>query len=288
MNLKLLTLNAHSLHGDEGERKRKMKGICDLLAEERPDLIAMQEVNQEADAPYIDTDHTEGYYRAATCECPVPLKVGNFAVDLAWNMCCRGVAYHFTYLPVKRGYGIFDEGLALFSLSPIRSSCGFYISRGDDFSDHNTRMAQLVEIKESDLTVCNLHTSRYDHDPDPFYDQWKRLVRGLPQRKNVFIMGDLNCPAEVRGQGYDRVCESKFFDAYRIADQRIGGRETTEGMIDGWKDGGRCGRIDYIFTSFYPRARSVVYSRVFDGERGERVSDHFGVMVEYRGLEVER
>ena len=56
MNLKLLTLNAHSLHGDEGERKRKMKGICDLLAEERPDLIAMQEVNQEADAPYIDIE----------------------------------------------------------------------------------------------------------------------------------------------------------------------------------------------------------------------------------------
>lgn len=288
MNLKLLTLNAHSLHGDRGERNKKMNDLCEFLSEERPNIISMQEVNQMADAPLADTDHTEGYYRAATCENPVPLKRGNFALDLAWNMAERGIPYHFTFLPMKKGYGIFDEGLAIFSLSPIRTSCGFYISRGEDYGDHNTRMALIAEIKDRDIMICNIHTSRYDHASDPFYDQWKRLTSRLPDSERLFIMGDLNCPAEVRGEGYDRVCEAGFFDAYRVADERTGGKETTEKGIDGWADGKRCGRIDYIFSSFYPKAERITYTRVLDGERGERVSDHFGVMVDIKGMEALR
>ena len=285
MNLKLLTLNAHSLHGNEAERNRKMKALCDLLEEERPHIISLQEVNQPLDAPMADTDHIEGYYRAATCESPVPLKKGNFAIELAWNMAERGIPYHFTFLPVKRGYGIYDEGLAVFSTSPIRTACGFYISREKNYEDHNTRMALLVKIKDRDIMICNLHTSRYDHAPDPFYDQWKRLISRLPEEKRIFLMGDFNCPAEIRGEGYDRVCESGYFDSYRVADERIGGRGTAEEGIDGWVDGKMCGRIDYIFSDFYPDADKITYTRVLDGERGERVSDHFGVMVEFEGTE---
>ena len=285
MNLKLLTLNAHSLHGDRGERDKNMKALCDFLWKERPDMIAMQEVNQLADAPTADTDHTEGYYRAATCVAPVPLKKGNFAMDLAWNMAERGIPYHFTFLPMKRGYGIFDEGLAIFSLSPIRTSCGFYISRGEDYGDHNTRMALLAEIKDRDIMICNTHTSRYDNAPDPFYDQWKRLTARLSNSERLFIMGDLNCPAEVRGEGYDRACEAGFLDAYRVADERIGGSATADMGIDGWEDRKSSGRIDYIFLNFYPKAKKITYTRVLDGERGERVSDHFGVMVDFSGLE---
>ena len=286
MNLTILTLNAHSLHGGDTERERKMKALCDLLARERPDIIALQEVNQLTDAPFADTDHTEGYYSAVTCERPVPLKKGNFAMELAWNMAHRGIPYHFTFLPIKKGYGIYDEGLATFSISPIRSACGFYISAGEDYEDHNTRMALLTEIKDRDIVICNLHASRYDHAPDPFCDQWSRLMSRLPADKRIFLMGDLNCPAEVRGEGYDRVCESGYLDVYRLADERIGDKPTTSEKIDGWRDGKRCGRIDYIFSNFYPEAKKTTYSRVLDGERGAIVSDHFGVMVEFEGLEV--
>ena len=286
MNLKLLTLNAHSLHGNESERRRRLLGLCDTLERQRPHIIALQEVNQPVDAPYADTDHTKGYYRAATCVAPVPLKKGNFVIDLVWEMARRGIPYHFTFLPIKIGYGRFDEGLAVLSVSPIRSACGFYISRCEDYDDHNTRMALLVEIKDRDIMICNIHTSRYDHKPDPFYDQWLRLVSRLPENRSLFLMGDLNCPAEVRGEGYDRVCEAGYFDAWRMADIRVGEKETAETQIDGWKDGASCGRIDYIFSSFYPKADKITYTRVLDGERGERVSDHFGVMAEFEGLEV--
>lgn len=286
MNLKILTLNAHSLHGDEGERKKNINGLCELLERERPSIIALQEVNQGKNAEYADTDHTEGYYRAASCVCPVPLKNDNFALELNWQMARRGVPYHFTYLPIKMGYGRFDEGLALLSVSPIRSACGFYISRGESYEDHNTRMALLAEIKDTDLMICVTHTSRYDSTTDPFYDQWKRLSARLPENRRIILAGDFNCPADIRGEGYDRICESGYFDAYRLADKRIGGRETAEGGIDGWSDGGG-GRIDCIFFSFYPKAEEMVYYRVLDGERGDIVSDHYGVMVDIKGMEGE-
>ena len=79
MNLKLLTLNAHSLHG---EIASNMEELCALLEKERPDIIALQEVNQTRDADYADLNHTENYYRATTCVAPVPLKKDNFALVL--------------------------------------------------------------------------------------------------------------------------------------------------------------------------------------------------------------
>ena len=287
MNLKILTLNAHSLHGGREETAKNTERLCDFLSKERPNIIALQEVNQSKDAEYADTDHTDAYYRAVTCASPVPMKNDNFALELYWQMAKRGLPYHFTYLPMKKGYGKFDEGLATFSISPIRTSCGFYISRGESYEDFNTRMARLVEIKECDLMLCNLHTSRYDYKKDPFYDQWKRLMTRLPEDRRIILMGDFNCPSDVRGEGYDRVCESGYFDMYRLSDERIGGKDTAEGGIDGWKDGKRGGRIDYIFSSFYPKAKKITYSRVLDGERGEVVSDHYGVMVDFEGTEDE-
>ena len=286
MNLKMLTLNAHSLHGDGAVRKKSLDRFSEFLEKERPSLVALQEVNQSRVAEYADTNHLEGYYRAATCLCPVPLKDDNFALALAWEMAKRGVPYHFTYLPIKMGYGRFDEGLALLSISPIRTACGFYISRGESYEDHNTRMALLAEIKDCDLMVCVTHTSRYDSPTDPFYDQWRRLCARLPENRRIILAGDLNCPAELRGEGYDRVCESGYFDAYRLADKRVGDKKTAESGIDGWSDGGG-GRIDYIFFNFYPKAEEITYSRVLDGDRGEVVSDHYGVMVDIKGMEGE-
>lgn len=285
MNLKVLTLNAHGIR--DGGTEERIGRICDLLEKELPDVVALQEADQTEKCDYADTDHTEGYYRAATCVHPVPLKRDNFAMELVWQMGQRGIAYHFTYLPVKRGYGKYDEGLAFLCRSPIRTACGFYISKSESYEDWNTRMALLCEVKESGLLLCNVHTSRYDSEREPFYEQWKRLTKRLPENRRILLMGDFNCPDSVRGEGYDRVCESGYFDMYRLADERIGERATVDGEIDGWRDGAESGRIDYIFSNFYPKVERITYSRVFDGDRGERVSDHFGVMVNFEGLESE-
>lgn len=282
-----MTLNTHSLHGEEASEN--IDRLCEFLGNELPDVIALQEVNQTESEEAADTDHTDGFYRIATCESPVPLKRDNFVLELWWRLSQRGIVYHFCWLPVKRGYGCFDEGLAFLSREPIESACGFYISRGKDYNDWKTRMALLMKQKGSPYTFCDLHTSRYDDRDDPFYEQWKRFIKRIPERENTVLLGDFNCPAEIRGEGYDRICESGYFDMYRLSDEREGGKETVYGGIDGWYDGalGDGGRIDYIFTGFYPKAKRISYRRVLDGERGERVSDHFGVVVNFEGLEQE-
>ena len=286
MNLKLISLNAHSLHGDV---EKNLEGLCELLEKERPDAVALQEVNQYADAPRADCDHIDGFYRVATCACPVPLKEGNFALELFWRMARKGIPYHFSWLPVKLGYGRFDEGLAIFCREPIRQACGFYISEAREYGNWKTRMALLAELKESSLYICNTHTSRYDDPDEPFYEQWKRLDGMLYAKDRLFLMGDLNNPAEIRGEGYDRISESGYFDLYRLADVRRGAPSTVEGKIDGWRDGGLSegGRIDFIFSGFYPEADKISYFRVLDGERGQVVSDHFGVCVHIEGLEMD-
>ena len=54
---------------------------------------------------------------------------------------------------------------------------------------------------------------------------------------------------------------------------------TVRGAIDGWRDGAITDmRIDYIFTN---RKVSIKSSKViFNGINEEKVSDHYGVIVE--------
>ena len=49
--MKLLTLNTHSLIEPDYEAKRE--AFVDFIAEEQPDVFALQEVNQTAAAPLL-------------------------------------------------------------------------------------------------------------------------------------------------------------------------------------------------------------------------------------------
>ena len=57
--MKLLTINTHSLH--EENYPRKLEEFIDVIAKERPDIVAMQEVNQTADAPLAGKPLLVGY-----------------------------------------------------------------------------------------------------------------------------------------------------------------------------------------------------------------------------------
>jgi len=284
--MKLMTFNTHSLHGDAP--RREIDELCGVILRERPDVVALQEVNQRADSEEADMCFTEGYYRAATCVSPIPIKRDNFALGLFWELAMKGRAYYFTWLPIKRGYGMFDEGLAFLTLRPIYASCGFYISERQDYNDWKTRMALLIELQGSKLSFCNVHTSRYDDRDEPFYEQWKRLTEKISQKERIFIMGDLNNPAEVSGEGYDRVLESGFYDLYRSSDIKEGYPYTVSGNIDGWReknDSQQDKRIDFIFSSFIPPNDGISYKTALDGMDGEAVSDHFGVLVDIERME---
>ena len=119
--MKILSLNTHSLHGGADAEDKRVSELCKIIISENPDFIALQEVNQSASAPIADLSFTEGYYRAATCVAPVPFKEDNFLLKTVWELNLKNTAYHFTWLPVKKGYEKYDEGLAIMSKKPIRT-----------------------------------------------------------------------------------------------------------------------------------------------------------------------
>ena len=56
--MKLLTLNTHSLHGDDW--KQKLEWFVEGVLEEKPDIIALQEENQTMTAQEEENMLTEG------------------------------------------------------------------------------------------------------------------------------------------------------------------------------------------------------------------------------------
>ena len=95
-------------------------------------------------------------------------------------------------------------------------------------------------------------------------------------------MGDFNNPAETRGEGYDAIKKSGWYDSFELAEHKDRGI-TADKMIDGWKEKNMAQngiRIDQIWCN----KKAVVASSevIFNGINREIVSDHYGVVVNYR------
>ena len=94
--MKLLTLNTHSLIEPDYEAKREI--FVNVIANEQPDVFALQEVNQTVSAPQLENIPT-GYL---PCPCnQVPLKADNHAAAVARMLEERGVQYHWSWVPAK-------------------------------------------------------------------------------------------------------------------------------------------------------------------------------------------
>lgn len=276
--MKLLTLNAHSLQGEDASRHLEdfIQGILRI----RPDLIALQEANQPRAAAPMDYQGRQGYVQVPS---GIPLRRDNYAGTVARRLLAAGVSCFWCWLPVKLGYEKYDEGLALLSLrAPIAQTHTLLLSAKDDYQDWRTRKALGVHLENSGDWFYSVHLGWWE-DTDPFAAQWARLEAGIKEKRGrVWLLGDFNSPAHVRDQGFDLVKSSGWQDTYQLAEARDGG-ETVRGVIDGWRerpagDGWEGMRIDYIWCSQTPKvSRSWV---VFDGEKYPVVSDHLGILVE--------
>ena len=146
-------------------------------------------------------------------------------------------------------------------------------------------MALLCRIEGRDGLFCCMHTSRYDDGDEPFEDQWQRFLKYAESERSVIAAGDFNVPAHIKGEGYDRITESGFSDLYTLSTEKIGYDYTVKGDIDGWRSTAPFPpqRIDFILSSPSPKAKKISYSTLLDGERGEIVSDHLGILVNIEG-----
>lgn len=287
--MKLLTLNTHSLL-EEGYQQ-KMEWFVEMVAGERPDIVALQEVNQSVSARPAGKALLEGAYVAQEGEClqgTGVIREDNHAAQAAFRLREAGIACWWAWVPAKIGYGKYDEGLAFLCLGRrITAAESFFISGCREYGNWKTRKALGIQAEGSGQWFYSVHMGWWKDEEEPFESQWKRLEGAVQDKKEkapVWLMGDFNSPAEFRGQGYDCIRDAGWFDSYCLAEKKDSGI-TVEGCIDGWRPerpgqampGGM--RMDHIWCS---RAVPVQESKaVFNGENGRKVSDHYGVMVEF-------
>jgi len=264
--LKLLTLNTHSLHSKNDLANCQV--LCDFMEKELPDVVALQEVNQNI---------TENVSKTVLGHIPtgdVPLKDGNFALFLQENLIAKNLHYEFSWLGIKRGYDRFDEGIALFSRIPVKEVKNMLLTDITDYNNFKKRMALIMETETGVFVNC--HLGWEDDMEEPSQKQISRLLSCNNFKKDVYLMGDFNFTS--KSIGYETTISSGFYDTFSLAEKRVG-EATVSGKIDGWEENGEDMRIDYIFAN---KKTPVVESRVvFSGKKLPKISDHFGVMISF-------
>ncbi len=278
--MKILTLNTHSLA--EENATEKMELFVGILEKEQPEVMAFQEVNQTMAEPFINEKEVCGYQPIKGFE--GKMRLDNYGASLAEELRRKGLSYHWTWIPVKVGYDKYDEGLAIFSKSPILSSCVFNLSASHDYHNWKTRKALGIHTEKG--WFFTVHMGWWKDEEEPFKAQWERLLEHIKNQMDVketslWFMGDFNSPASVRGEGYDLVRESGFKDTWDLAEKKDAGF-TAPLKIDGWKEADEKSpeqgmRIDYIW---HWGDINIEESRILcDGKREPVISDHYAVMV---------
>ena len=97
--MRLLTLNTHSLVEENYEQK--LVKFVVSIEELQPDIIALQEVNQSADATMIRQENVFHFY---PCAESIPLRADNHMYRAAQLLKERGLDYYWTWLGMKRSY----------------------------------------------------------------------------------------------------------------------------------------------------------------------------------------
>ena len=279
--MKLLTLNTHSLVEDN--YSKKLDAFVSAIAEQRPDIIALQEVNQTIAETQVDVI-SEGY---VPCVENIVIRKDNHVYKAAELLEGAGVKYYWTWLPLKKGYNKYDEGIALMSRSRIIETDVVRISETDDYNNWKTRKIIGIRTEAApDEWFFSVHYGWWDDLDEPFQNQWQKTVEYMKKYSRVWLMGDFNSPAEVRNEGYDMINSDGWYDSYTRAKTKDNGI-TVGKVIDGWRDkvSGTDGmRIDQIWCS--QKAEIASSEVIFNGANKPVVSDHYGVVAEYERSEV--
>ncbi len=256
----------------------KLNEFVDTICCEMPEIIALQEVNQTCCKAEVSKDALEGFF---PCNTSTIIRQDNHVYTVANTLRKQGIHYYFTWLGMKLGYNKYDEGIALMSLSPILETKVSLISQINDY--HNWKTRKIIGIRTEKYPndwFYSVHYGWWNDAEEPFQNQWKQTLSHTKQLETVWLMGDFNNPAEVRGEGYDMITKSGWYDSYLFAKEKDDGI-TVDKIIDGWKDKAECTsgmRIDQIWCNQKP---TVERSRVFfNGRNRKIISDHYGILIE--------
>ncbi len=264
-NLKLLTLNVHGWQ--ETDNALCLRQAAEAIRQEKPDIIALQEVNQRENSPYLSqNDLRDSNFVPAGSD----IREDNWAFCL--TLLARG--YHWSWIHTHLAYGKWEEGVAVLSLAPIAETRFF------DLSPKGVHLRRRVlAIRNKYGWFCSAHLGWWNDTRDPFSGQWEKLqVFTDSLSRPCYLMGDFNSPVQLQNEGYEMIVRSGWQDCYTRAEEKDSGI-TVPGQIDGWRDKEVDGfRMDLCLAAQNGRTRR---SKVmFNGSFYPAVSDHFGVLTE--------
>ncbi len=272
--MKLLTLNTHSLA--EENYSEKAKAFISEVTEIKPDIIALQEANQSINETPL-SQKPQGYI---ACYENTVLHKDNHIYNISEMLRKKGVDYYWTWLPLKKSYDRFTEGIGIMSRNRIIETAVHGVSGIDDYNNWKTR--KIVGIRSGtmpDQWFFSVHYGWWNDIDEPFHKQWQKTAGYMKKYDKVWLMGDFNNPAHIRNEGYDLIESDGWYDSYGLAQVKDSGI-TVKGQIDGWRDnndsaGGM--RIDQIWCNY--KAEVLSSQVIFNGVNEPVVSDHYGVMV---------
>lgn len=218
--MKLLTLNTYSWVQTADPRNLRRPDCTDCLENEY-DAIAPQEVDQLSSGTSVN--EPEGYLPTQN---EIPIKSDNFAYFLVKSLARRG-PYHWSWVPCHQGYFRFDGKVAILNKAPIQSVEQVQLSVVNDFENIHTRRALVLETEAAAFTSTFLGGKRKKKIRS--YGEWTSVeaaVKKLRGTKPIYVMGDVNNPADVRNEGYDLITNAGWQDAYAVAATRIGSTTT--------------------------------------------------------------
>ena len=183
--MKMMTLNTHSWLEESPEEK--MRQIVDKICQADYDVIALQEVNQLITSESIVNEELNKF-------CPVieqsPVHVDNFAYCLVRYLAKQGKDYYWSWEMSHVGYGIYEEGNALLSKTPLTSEA-IYVSETKQKEDYHTRKILICQtmIDDQTITLASCHFSWWIDETKGFAFEWHCLMEHLANLSNpLFLM----------------------------------------------------------------------------------------------------
>ena len=94
------------------------------------------------------------------------------------------------------------------------------ISRTPDYRNWRTRKVLGAQLEGFPAWFYSVHMGWWQDEQEPFSQQWAKLEQHLSAHRKgapVWLLGDFNSPAEVRGQVYDMIADAGWKPSGRHA-----------------------------------------------------------------------
>lgn len=261
--MKLLTLNAHAWREENSDKK--IAYLAKTIIEKDYDIIALQEVNQMTDAPFIEGSS---------------LRTNNYMVVLLEEIQKQGGPYYHSYwASAKTLKEYYEEGLCILSKQPFIEKRVFTVSQGAEENSPKKRRIVSITLEQAGelIDIYSCHFGWWHDEIEPFKPQWEALSRHLREDRLSLLLGDFNNNANLREEGYDYLISQGIYDTYTMAKEKDHGA-TVQGEIAGWQGNKVDLRIDLILAT--KKVETLSSKVIFNGENKEVISDHYGVEAE--------